>query len=221
MREVFEMFRIKICGITCAKDAFEAVRLRFHALGFIFAPGPRKIDPDRARAIIRILPPMVATVGVFVDEEPSFVRHLMSYCGLDLVQFHGPQTPRLCARFLPRSIKSIHLKSPEDLSRAASYIGAVRALHFDTHAAGGGGGTGMACDWGLAREGALMDVPIILAGGLGLDNAVTAITEVSPFAIDVNSGVEERPGVKDHALMKALADKLENFTVKKHRARPG
>ena len=160
---------------------------------------------------------MMTTVGVFVDEEPSFVRHLVGYCGLDLVQFHGPQPPGLCAEFLPRSIKSIQLRDPGDLSLAASYRGAVRALHFDTHTAGGGGGTGTPCDWKLAREGTLLGVPVILAGGLGPGNAVDAIREVSPWAIDVNSGVEERPGVKSHVLMKALAVNLTSAGKEIHR----
>jgi phosphoribosylanthranilate isomerase len=203
------MFRVKVCGITRIGDAFEAVRLGFDALGFIFAPGLRMIEPDNARAIIGRLPPFVTLVGVFVDEEASFVRHTIQYCGLDLVQFHGAASPEFCESFFPRSIKSINLNDPAALDFAKSYRGTVRALHFDTHAAGGGGGTGIRCDWNLAREGMLQGLPVILAGGLDPDSAVDALVQLDPYAIDVNSGVEERPGIKSHVLMQRLAGNLE------------
>ena len=203
------MFRVKVCGITRQEDAFEAVRLGFDALGFIFAPGPRKVDPDLAKAIIERLPPLVTAVGVFVHEEPSMVRRIIDHCGLDLVQFHGPQPPELCARFMPRSIKSIHLADRKSLELADTYVGSVRALHFDTHSAGGGGGTGLTCDWALARQSVRRGVRVIIAGGLGPENAKDAIREADPWAIDVNSGVEKSPGVKCHDLMRALATILK------------
>lgn len=203
------MVRVKVCGITRKEDALAAARFGFHALGFIFAPGPRQVPPGVAAEIIRSLPPMMTTVGVFVDEPPSFVDSMIHFCGLDLVQFHGPQTPDMCARFMPRSIKSVHLKDRESLSYAASYKGSVRALHFDTHTSGGGGGTGIPCDWSLARDGAALGLPVVLAGGLGPTNAADAVRAVSPWAVDVNSGVEERPGVKSHALMRELSINLE------------
>ena len=203
------MVRVKVCGITRKEDALAAVRLGFHALGFIFAPGPRQVSADLAAEIIRSLPPVITTVGVFVDEDPSFVDSMIIRCGLDLVQFHGPQTPDMCARFMPRSIKSVHLKDRESLSYAASYKGSVRALHFDTHSGGGGGGTGIPCDWVLAREGAALGIPVVLAGGIGPANAAVAVRAVSPWAVDVNSGVEARPGVKSHALMRELSNSLE------------
>lgn len=203
------MLMVKVCGITRKEDALVAVRFGFHALGFIFAPGPRTVAPDLAREIIRNLPPMITAVGVFLDEDPSFVESMIRYCGLDLVQFHGSQTPWMCARFMPRSIKSVHLKNRESLSFAASYKGSVRALHFDTHAPGGGGGTGVRCDWSLAREGAALGMPVILAGGLGPENAADAVRAASPWAVDVNSGVEEQPGVKSYALMRELSINLE------------
>jgi len=203
------MFRVKVCGITRFGDALEAVRLGFDALGFIFAPGPRMIEPDKVRAIIGRLPPFVTSVGVFVDEEASFVRHAMKFCGLDLVQFHGPAPPEFCAAFFPRSIKSISLNGREALDVAQSYKGAVRALHFDSHGAGRCGGTGVCCDWSLAREGMRLGLPVILAGGLDPQSAADAVTQIGPHAIDVNSGVEESPGVKSHGLMGRLAANLE------------
>jgi phosphoribosylanthranilate isomerase len=203
------MLRVKICGITRMEDALEAVRLGFDSLGFIFAPGPRTIDPDSARAIIAAIPPFVASVGVFVDEEASFVHRLIEYCGLDLVQFHGDVSPEFCGGFFPRSIKSISLHDHRALAQAEFYRGTVRAFHFDSHAPGGGGGTGTRCDWNLAREGILLGLPVILAGGLDPDSAVEAFTKLEPHAIDVNSGVEESPGVKSHALMRRLAANLE------------
>jgi phosphoribosylanthranilate isomerase len=204
------MFGVKVCGITRIEDASEAVRLGFDALGFIFAPGPRCIEPDNARSIISSLPPFVTSVGVFVDEEASVVRHTIEYCGLDLVQFHGARSPEFCADFLPRSIKSISLNDREALARAESYRGAVRAVHFDSHAPGGTGGTGMRCDWGLVREGLLLGFPVIVAGGLDPESAVDAVTKLNAYAIDVNSGVEESPGIKSHMLMRRLATNLEN-----------
>ncbi len=203
------MLRVKICGITRMEDALEAVRLGFDSLGFIFAPGPRRIDPDNARAIIAAIPPFVTSVGVFMDEEAYFVHHLVEYCGLDLVQFHGDVPPEFCAGFFPRSIKSISLHDHLALAQAESYRGTVRALHFDSHAPGGGGGTGIRCDWNLARNGIFLGLPVILAGGLDPDSAVEALTKLGPYAVDVNSGVEESPGVKSHVLMRRLAANLE------------
>lgn len=198
--------KVKVCGITNQQDASAAVDLGVDALGFIFAKSPRLITPEKAREIIRSLPPFVITVGVFVNEDPEKIEEIIGYCGLDMIQFHGDEPPQVCDAFMPRSIKAFQLKDESSLEQIKPYHGKVRALVFDTYAKEKRGGTGKTFDWGLAIKGKKSGIPIILSGGLGPSNIAEAILTVRPSAVDVNSGVEERPGKKDHGLMKQLME---------------
>ena len=205
------MVKVKICGITNHEDASEAVRLGADALGFIFAPSPRQIVPELARDIILDLPPFVQAVGVFVNEELSAIRDKVAYCGLDMVQLHGDEPPEFCGELMPRTLKAFRIKDKSSLSPIGAYKGLVKALLLDTYQKGLKGGTGKTFDWGLAVEAGKFGMPVILSGGLGPSNIETAISTVKPYAVDVSSTIEARPGKKDHALMKELMTKIDNL----------
>ena len=178
------------------------------ALGFIFAKSPRQIDPGKARTIISALPPFLKTMGVFVNESPSKVRELAEFCGLDLIQFHGDESPDVCSEFMPRTVKAFQLKDESTLEQIKPYYGKVRALLFDTYSKEKRGGTGKTFDWGLAVKGKDLGVPVVLSGGLSPSNIVEAILTVNPYAVDVNSGIEISPGKKDLALMRLLMERI-------------
>jgi phosphoribosylanthranilate isomerase len=192
--------RIKICGITNAEDALVATELGADAIGFVFAPSPRQVTPERAREIIAALPPLTQTVGVFVDEDPEKVTATAIFCHLDLLQFHGKETASYCGRFGRRVIKAVRVQNEADLKRCPQYKGVVGALLLDTYVAGLSGGTGVTFDWSLAQA-AKRYGRIILAGGLNPDNVGAAIRIAEPYAVDASSGLEEKPGIKDHEKM--------------------
>ncbi|MBW2172862.1 MAG: phosphoribosylanthranilate isomerase [Deltaproteobacteria bacterium] len=189
---------IKVCGTTNSEDALAAAELGADALGFVFAPSPRQVSPEAAREIIKTLPPLVQTVGVFVDEDPEKVAYTADSCDLDLLQFHGKETVSYCEGFGRRVIKAVRVQNEDDLESCSEYIGVVEAFLLDTYVAGQYGGTGVTFDWGLARA-ARRYGRIILAGGLNPDNVAAAIREADPYAVDASSGLEQKPGVKDHA----------------------
>jgi phosphoribosylanthranilate isomerase len=202
---------VKICGITDSKDALMAVELGAGALGFIFAYSPRRISPQKARDIINAIPPFVKTVGVFVNEDPAVIRDVRHYCGLDLVQLHGDESPDLCDELMPYTIKALRIKAESSLRMAQAYRGKVRALLLDTYSKSQAGGTGKTFDWQLAIKIKKLGIPIILAGGLGPSNIDDAISAVRPYAVDVNSGVEKHPGKKSHTLIEDLMQKVKRI----------
>ncbi len=188
------MVKVKICGITCKEDAEAGVRFGADAIGFVFADSPRKITPDTAKDIISSLPPFIACVAVFVNEDKKEVRRIANFCGLSILQFHGDETPSYCSKF-PRVIKAFRIKDREDAERIREYK--TSAWLLDTYCEGKPGGTGKTFDWNksceLAKEGR-----VILSGGLTPENVARAVRIGSPYAVDVSSGVEEYPGKKDH-----------------------
>jgi phosphoribosylanthranilate isomerase len=200
--------KVKICGITNLEDASIAVELGANALGFIFAPSPRQITPQKTRAIIRAIPPFVKTVGVFVNEAPDAIREVMQHCGLDLVQLHGDESPGFCDELMPCTIKALRIKDESSLQTSQPYQGKVRTLLLDTYSKEKAGGTGKTFDWNLAIKIKKMGIPIILSGGLGPSNIDLAIHTVRPYAVDVNSAVEKCPGKKSPILIKALMAEL-------------
>ncbi len=200
--------KVKICGITNYQDASAALKLGVDALGFIFAPSPRRISPEKAKEIISALPPFVKTVGVFVNEDPSAIRNIMNFCGLDLIQLHGDESPEFASEFMPYAIKAFRLKDESSLRSIGPYRGKVRAIVFDTYSKNKKGGTGETFDWDLAVKGKEMGAPIILAGGLTPSNIEQAISVVRPYAVDVNSGVEDAPGRKNPSLIQKLMQKI-------------
>ncbi len=205
------MVKVKICGITRMMDAEKAVEFGADALGFIFAESPRKITPQKARDIARKISPFVKTVGVFVNEQTPEIRKIMNFCGLDLLQLHGNESVTVCSGLAPRVIKAFRIQGKESLLQIPEFKNHVRAILLDTYRKGLNGGTGKIFDWGLAIEAKKAGIPMVLSGGLGLDNIEEALERVNPFAIDISSGVEERPGIKDHGRMRACMEKIKSF----------
>jgi len=188
--------QIKICGITNTEDAVMAFAYGADALGFIFyEKSPRYVSPETAMRVIRNLPNDISKVGVFVNHHSHAVREIYDFCGLDLIQLHGDESPAYCSEFPPSIlIKAISHGSEEDLGIVKQY--GVKAIIIDARESGLYGGTGKTSNWELAVK--LKEMrPLILSGGLKPGNILTAIRTVSPDAIDVNSGVEMSPGKKD------------------------
>jgi phosphoribosylanthranilate isomerase len=198
------MVKIKICGITNLEDALLAAELGADALGFIFYPkSPRKVAPETARQVIAQLPPFVAAVGVFVDEDAAVVREVAATVGLDLVQLHGQESPEYCRSLGRRVIKGFRIQDKSSLAALAPYRGAVQAFLLDTYKKGQVGGTGEIFDWHLARE-AKKYGRIILAGGLTPENVAQATNIAQPEAVDAASGTEAAPGRKDPDKLRAF-----------------
>jgi len=195
--------RIKICGITRWEDAAAAVELGVDALGFVFhRPSPRYVIPENAMRIIERLPAWVTPVGVFVDMAPTAVRDTFERCGLRLAQLHGQESPLLCAAMGVPWIKAFRVAKPGDLDSIRNW-NLRNGFLLDSFVAGAPGGTGRTFDWSLACR-ACSAGPLILAGGLNPENVGAAIRTVRPFGVDVSSGVESAPGVKDHARLVAF-----------------
>lgn len=194
---------VKICGITRVEDAEVAVELGAHALGFVFWPkSPRFVEPERARAIAAALPPFVTTVGVFVDQPARLVNEVAARVGLGAVQLHGEETVAYLDDIDRPVVKALAMGDDARDEDADRWPPRVRLL-LDVHDPVRRGGTGRVIDW--TRAAALSARrPVMLAGGIGPENVAEAIRIVRPFGIDVSSGVESAPGVKDHARLRAL-----------------
>ncbi|MFH1431937.1 MAG: phosphoribosylanthranilate isomerase [archaeon] len=197
------MTKVKICGITNVEDAKLAVESGADALGFIFyEKSKRSVDKEDVREIVRSLPPFVAKVGVFVDEDEDVVRQIQAYCGLTCLQFHGSETKEYCGMF-NNVIKAFRVKDRSSLDAVREYEPYVSAIHLDNFKLDVAGGTGEVFDWNALR-GFSSRKPIILSGGITEANVAEAIGIVKPYAIDSASGTEKEPGRKDHARMKRL-----------------
>lgn len=193
--------RIKVCGMTDMAEASGVVAAGVDALGFIFVEAsPRNIVPEKAREIVASLPPFVDAVGVFVDQELDVVNDIAKYCGLTMVQLHGSESPQYCEAVNTRVVKTFSIRPDGKVSETDPfydpYLESVSGVLLDTFHEKVAGGTGQTFDWELIQK-CRPAVPLILAGGLTPDNVADAIRQVSPFAVDVNSGVEISPGVKD------------------------
>lgn len=200
------MVKVKICGITNLEDAFAAVDYGADALGFVFYKGsPRYISPETAKEIIRQLPPFITTVGVFVDEPTSNIEDILKSVPLDVVQFHGHESPEACMLFR-RGIKAIRVKELSDLEPLKRYT--VSAFLLDTYTPESLGGTGQIFNWDIAVA-AKQFGKIILAGGLNPENIEKAIRWVRPYAVDVSSGIEKEKGKKDLKRMKLFIEKAK------------
>lgn len=189
--------KVKICGITNAPDALAAVEAGADALGFMFyEPSPRHIAIRQAAEIIRELPPFILKAGVFVDASEDVVLRAIGDCGLNLLQFHGQETPEYCTQFGLMSMKAFRIRDAASLTSLQNY--ATDAWLLDAFNADKLGGTGEKFNWELAIEAKKSGRPIFLAGGLTPDNVAGAVQMVQPFGVDVSSGVEAAPGKKDH-----------------------
>ncbi|MCC7417527.1 MAG: phosphoribosylanthranilate isomerase [Acidobacteria bacterium] len=198
---------VKICGITRLGDAEAAVAAGASAVGFIFWPGsPRFIDPYRARAIAVALPPFVTSVGVFVNQPPDYVNGVASLVRLGAVQLHGDEKVADLTRIVRPVVKALAVEAGTEPRGAGAWPGHVTLL-LDVHDVGRRGGTGQTIDWRAAAAVAARR-RAILAGGLQPDNVADAVARVRPFGIDISSGVEQAPGIKDHGRLRALFEAL-------------
>jgi len=193
--------KVKICGITNAPDARAAAEAGADALGFMFYErSPRHVSIRQASEIIRELPPFIIKVGVFVDASEDTVMRAIADCGLNMLQFHGNESPEYCTQFGLMSIKAFRIRDAESLKALPEYP--TEAWLLDAYVADKLGGTGEKFNWDLAIEAKKLGRPIFLAGGLIPSNVAEAVRKVQPWAVDVSSGVEASPGKKDHAKVK-------------------
>ena len=195
---------VKICGITRLEDAEAAVAAGASAIGFIFWPNsPRFVEPHRARKIAAALPPFVTAVGVFVNQPLDYVNGVARLVGVGAVQLHGDETPEFAASVAAPVIKALSVGADVRVWRSR-----VRLL-LDVHDPVARGGTGRTIDWAAAADLAAQR-DILLAGGLTPDNVADAVARVRPFGIDVSSGVERAPGIKDHQRLRALFEAMHD-----------
>jgi phosphoribosylanthranilate isomerase len=188
---------VKICGITSETDALAATEAGADALGLMFyEPSPRNVSLKVASEIARQLPPFMIKVGVFVNAPEDLVLRAIGECGLNIVQFHGDETPDYCQLFPVMTIKAFRIRDAESLKSLPDYK--ADAWLLDAYVADKLGGTGAKFNWDLAVEAQKLGRPIFLAGGLTPENVADAVRQVHPYAVDVSSGVEASPGKKDH-----------------------
>ena len=189
------MIKVKICGITNKEDALYAAECGADALGFIFyEKSPRYIEPDNAKTIIAALPPFVTTVGVFVNKDFNDIRDITLLTGVTVVQLHGDESPSYCNLVEGKLIKAIRVKNYSSIEGLKKYD--VDVFLLDSFDKNSFGGSGLTFDWKLAEK-AKQYGKIILAGGLTPDNVEEAVKKVVPYGVDVNSGVEKKPGIKN------------------------
>lgn len=203
--------RIKICGITTVADGIAAAEEGADAVGFVFYPkSPRYIEPVRAAEIVAALPPFVTTVGLFVNAAPEFVNETLAVAPLNLLQFHGDESETYCRQFDRPYIRAARVRPELDLIQYAASFSSAQAILLDAYVEGYGGG-GHAFDWDLIPTELVR--PIVLSGGLTVDNVTEAVRRVRPAAVDVSSGVEISKGVKDHAKIAAFIAGVRNADV--------
>jgi phosphoribosylanthranilate isomerase len=203
---------VKICGITRVEDALAATRVGAHAVGFVFyEPSPRYLAPARAAEIIRALPPFVTAVGLFVDASADDVRSTLAAAPLQLLQFHGSEAPAFCRQFARPYMKTVRMKAGVDLLQYAENFHDARALLLDSYVEGLHGGSGAVFDWSLVPRD--LPLPVVLSGGLTVDNVGEAVRKVRPAAVDVSSGVESAKGVKDAKKITAFIKGVRNADV--------
>lgn len=195
--------RIKICGITRPEDAVAAVEAGADAIGLVFFDNsPRHVQVEQAGDIVSGLPPFVTVVGLFVDANASFIREVVKQTRIDLLQFHGAEDPQQCASFNRPYIKAIAMRDGVDLHAEVKRYGSAVGLLLDNYTPGLAGGSGKAFAW--QRIPSDLEKPVILAGGLTPGNVAAAIRQAQPYAVDVSSGVESLPGIKDRDRINAF-----------------
>lgn len=195
--------RVKICGITRVEDALAAAAAGCDAIGLVFyARSPRHVTPQRAAEIVAALPPFITVAGLFVDAPAAEVLAVTAQVRLDLLQFHGEESPDYCRQFAVPYMKAVRVKAGTNLLQYATAYADAKALLLDAYIEGVPGGTGLTFDWRLIPTD--LPKPVILAGGLNADNVAEAVRQVRPYAVDVSGGVEQEKGIKDAARMAAF-----------------
>jgi phosphoribosylanthranilate isomerase len=201
--------RVKFCGITRADDAWHAAMLGADAIGLVFyPPSPRAVTLEQAQAICRGLPPFVSRVGLFVDADPGRIEEAVAKVPLDTVQFHGEESPEVCARCPVPVIKALRVAGDSDLPALFGAYDAAAAILLDSYHRQLRGGTGETFDWSQIPQ--ARPRPLILAGGLTPDNVAAAVQTVRPYGVDVSSGVEYAPGQKDHEKMTEFFGRVDD-----------
>lgn len=204
--------RVKICGITRVEDGLAAAYAGADAIGLVFAPAsPRRVTLAQAVGIARALPPFVSTVALFVNAERTEVESVLEGLRPDLLQFHGDETPEYCASFGVPYIKAVRVRPGLDLLQFETAHGTARGLLLDAYHPQRHGGTGERFDWNLIPAG--LSKPVILAGGLTPANVAQAVRQVRPWAVDVSSGVEASPGIKDAAAIGRFIQEVRNAAL--------
>ncbi len=200
--------KIKICGFTNADNAREASLLGIDAIGLVFYDqSPRHVDVESARQIVNALPPFINRVGLFVNADSSFIDEVLCEVPLDTLQFHGDESVIECTQYAMPFIKALRVNQETNIAKMADDYHQASGLLLDAFNKDAYGGTGETFDWSLAKVD--INLPIILAGGLNPNTVADAINQVNPYAVDVSSGVESQPGMKD-------IDKIKQFI---HKAR--
>ena len=188
--------RVKICGFTRVEDAVCAAQLGVDAIGLVFyPPSPRNVNIVQAIEIVEALPAFVSVVALFVDEQESRIREVLQRVSIDCLQFHGDESPEACRLYGKRYMKAVSMQDGIDIADLALQYHDAAGLLLDAYHPGAKGGTGSRFDWALIPEHCAL--PIVLAGGLDVDNARQAVQTVRPYALDVSSGVETEKGIKD------------------------
>ncbi len=205
--------RIKMCGLTREKDVVAGIDAGLDALGFIFyEKSPRNVEPDFVRSMVAQMPPFTECVGVFVNREREEVEEIIEYCRLSYAQLHGNENPKYCERIERlvspcRVIKAFRVSEASQSDEFTPYASVIHGYLLDTYMKGSAGGTGKTFDWNIIKR-LKLQRPMILAGGLTPGNVEEALSQVQPFGVDVNSGVEIEPGIKDHAKLNAFVRKV-------------
>lgn len=189
------MFRIKICGVTRPQDVRTIAKAGADAIGFQMTLGPRKVSPRKARALVALVPPLVVPVGVFVNEPLSRVKRLIKLCGFKAVQLHGDENKAYCRALPVPVLKVIRMRNPRSYLPYRGFR--VAAFLLDSYNKNIPGGTGQSFQFHWARGAHALPAPVLIAGGLTSDNVRQALRSSHAFGVDVASGVESRPGVKD------------------------
>ena len=193
--------RIKFCGITRAEDVQCATDLGVNALGFVFVKeSPRSLTPEQARQLIELVPPFVMTVGLFMDAAVGDIEGIIRHTGINLLQFHGSEDEEFCHQFKIPYLKAVPVGSTASIARFCARFSTASGFVLDSHSSGEMGGTGKTFAWHeIPRS---IERPVMLAGGLTPKNIAQAVREVRPYAVDVSSGIEAAPGLKDVEKMK-------------------
>jgi phosphoribosylanthranilate isomerase len=188
------LVRVKICGITRLEDVLTVAKSGADAIGLVFyEKSPRHVSIEKAAQLASALPPFVTVVGLFVNASAKAVREVLASVSLDVLQFHGDETPAFCEQFHKPYLKAIRVKPGVDLLQCAALFHSAQGLLLDAHVEGIPGGTGAVFDWTLIP--ANFPMPLILSGGLDSENVAAAIRQVRPYAVDVSSGVEIGRGI--------------------------
>jgi len=200
--------RVKICGITKTEDALAAVNYGADALGFVFYDkSPRFLDIKPAVNVFNKIPPFINKVALFVNANTDYINAALEELSIDILQFHGDEDEAFCSSFHKPYLKAIRMRDTTNLSQVVDMYGSASGLLLDAFDSSQYGGTGQTFNWDLVPK--QCDLPIVLAGGLNVNNVYDAITNTDSYAVDISSGVEKSKGVKDHQLIKQFMHEVK------------